>query len=65
MTTFTLTCSLEHEPMTWTVEADSKEAAADMFLAMDELKSHIGSAHPDMMNKSPEEMKAAVLSMIA
>jgi len=50
--------------MTWTVEANSRDEAADMFMGMDELKQHLMEKHPDMTDKSPEEMKEGVKGMI-
>lgn len=64
MKTFKLTCAMGHEEMTWTTQADSMEAAAMAFLAMDELKAHVAEMHADWSSKSEEEMKAAVMGMI-
>lgn len=64
MTTYTLSCSMGHEPMSWTTQADSKEMAAENFLGMAELDEHVKSAHPDWAGKSHDDMKAAVMGMI-
>ncbi len=64
MKTYTLTCASGHEPMTWTVQANSPMEAAGMFAEMQPLKDHVGSAHPEMLSKSHDEMMADLVSMI-
>lgn len=64
MKTYKLTCSMGHEEMSWTTQADSMDAAAMAFLGMEELKSHVAEMHADWAGKSEEEMKAAVMGMI-
>lgn len=64
MKTYKLSCSMGHEPMSWTTQADSMEAAAMAFLGMQELKDHVGQMHADWAGKSEEDMKAAVMGMI-
>lgn len=64
MKTYKLDCSMGHEPMSWTTQADSMEAAATAFLGMQELKDHVANLHADWAGKSEADMKAAVMGMI-
>ena len=64
MKTYKLSCSMGHEPMSWTTQADSMDMAAMNFLGMQEMKDHVAQMHADWAGKSEEDMKAAVMGMI-
>lgn len=64
MKTYTLTCGEGHEPMTWTVEANSPTEAAGLFMGMDELKAHVGEKHAEMLNLPDDQKLAALVKMI-
>jgi hypothetical protein len=64
MKTYKLDCSMGHEPMSWTTQANSMEEAATAFMGMQELKDHVAQMHTDWAGKSEEEMKTALMGMI-
>ena len=61
MTTYTFTC----EDNTWDTQADSKEAALETFMGMEEVQAHMKEAHPEMASMSEDQMKAEGLKMIS
>lgn len=65
MKTYKLSCSLGHEPMSWTTQADSKEMAYDNFMDMQAMKDHVAQMHADMASMDPAAMKAQVMGMIS
>ncbi len=65
MKTFKLSCSMGHEPMDWTTQADDKDMAYANFMAMQEVKDHMAQMHADMAGKSEEDMKNDVMGMIS
>ena len=62
MQNWKLTCT---EGFTKTLMAATKEEAVKMFMVDPDMMEHIKTKHPDMMTKTPEEMTAVVMSMVA
>ncbi|MEX0616375.1 MAG: hypothetical protein WD231_01015 [Candidatus Woykebacteria bacterium] len=55
---YSFTCNQGHEPVTFTAEADSDDEALQKI--MEQAGPHAAEVHPDMANKSPEEMKQMI-----
>jgi hypothetical protein len=45
--------------------AATKEEAVKMFMMDAEMQEHVKTKHPDLAAKTPEEMTAVVMSMVA
>ena len=65
MKTYTLACEVDHEPMSWTTEAESMDDAADNFMSMQNVINHLTQAHPEIAQEPDEDMKTDMLSMIS
>lgn len=64
MQKWVLVCDMGHEEWRKEVGAATKEEAVEMLLADPEVGQHVTQSHPEMANKSPEEMKEAVMGMV-
>ena len=64
MKSYTMTCDRGHEPMSFTTQADSADMAYDNFMAMEDVKSHVATAHADMAGMDAEAMKTMCMGMI-
>lgn len=60
MAKYSFDCDMEHEPMHFEVEAESDEEALKKM--MDELGPHAKEHHPEMADKSQEEMEDMIKS---
>ena len=61
---WTMTCDAGHDAESWDVEAATKEAAYDKFMAMPECQQHAKDKHPDMMGMDPAAMKVMIMDSI-
>ena len=58
--TYTFTCSQGHEPMTFTVEAETDEEALQQIMA--QAAPHIQEAHPEMASMPEDQVKNLITS---
>lgn len=65
MKKFVLTCDMGHdEVFKKDVMAETMELAVEMFMADADVLAHAKAAHPEMMGKTPEEMKMELAGMV-
>lgn len=64
MSTYEFTCEQGHDPMVFAANADSAEAAAEAFVAIDEVNHHLADAHADLTSLSASELKTVMRTMI-
>ena len=62
MQNWKLTCT---DGFTKDMMAASKEEAVKMLMVDPEMQEHVKTKHPDLATKTPEEMTAVVMSMVA
>ncbi len=61
MKNFKLTCP---DGFTTTLQAEDMNSAVDAFMGHADVQAHVMEAHPEMAGKTPEEMKAVVMTMV-